>query len=744
MIDRIKQIEGVGKFLSAKNLGGLKFSDFNLIYGGNTRGKSTLTAIFKSLKLGDKSIIEGRKTFGASSQKVVIQLENEGEVSFASNKWNNGINDIIIFDEDFINNNVHLGGQIIYDNQKKLNSVIIGEEGQKLAIEIEKLQGELSKLTSKKKLLGNIFTNRFPSAPLTLQKFRKLKKIEDIEKEILRVESQIDDYNNQDNIKSKCTQIENVLSTIPEYSIIDILSKNFKLNKEYVIQHIEKTWNKSDNSFNFLQDGYELLKPEPKDCVFCGQSLNNDALKLLDEYSKLFSKEFIDFQKQISSIINDFNNWNIELAISQIKTIGGMIKIQIDIPIDQLIELKKQCDIEFNKKLNDLSYSINFQGFEKLMKIFTEIKEEYKTQKKSKLKELKVTLIDLKSNLSTLEFTKVRHSTSENWDDYFEKRDNLEIEFKSLKKKREKKREVLESYGREIYIKNHKTINQVLSNLQADFRLDEFIPLKKLIGKTERIFSLVFYNTHKITLNSENLAIPNFKNSLSESDKRVLAFSFFISLLKNNENLSNKIIILDDPFSSFDKERRRAIIKEIQNISFNDTVLKPKQVIILTHELDFYKWCLIKFPDAIALEIQNEGVQDGIKKSTILRTNRELYLESSARKDLKEIIKVIDENKTPTEMEGLFSKSRKILEDVFTKKYYSHLKEDIKSRKSVRTFTETLKTNNVNQFETHIKFSQIINLCDDLNIELHNNEFKNEGENGLNVLQDFIKCLEII
>ncbi|MBU2996644.1 AAA family ATPase [Cellulophaga baltica] len=744
MIDRIKQIEGVGKFLSAKNLGGLKFSEFNLIYGGNTRGKSTLTAIFKSLKLGDKSVIEGRKTFGVSSQKIVIQLANEGEISFSSNKWNNGIKDIIIFDEDFINNNVHLGGQIIYDNQKSLNSIIIGEEGQKLAIEIEQLQSEISKVTANKKKHGNIFTNRFPEAPITLQKFRKLKNIEDIDKEILKVEAQIDDYNNQDNIKSKCNQIENVFSSIPEYSIINLLSKHFKLNKEYVIEHIQKTWNKSENSFNFLQQGFQLLKEEPKDCVFCGQSLNIDALKLLNEYSKLFSKEFIDFQKQISSVINDFNNWNIELAISQIKTIGGMIKINIDIPKDKLIELKNECNNEFNKKLNDLSYSINFQEFEELIKTFEDIKEEYNTQKKSKLKEINIDLKELKSKLSTLQFTKIRYSTTENWESYFEKKDDLDKEFKLLKQKREQKREELEIYGREIYKKNHQTINEVLSNLQADYRLDEFIPLKKIIGKTERIFSLVFYNNHKITLETENSAIPNFKNSLSESDKRVLAFSFFISLLKNNEKLNNKIIILDDPFSSLDKERRRAIIKEIQNISFNSTMSKPKQIIILTHELDFYKWCLIKFPEATALEIQNEGMQDGIKKSTILRTNKELYLESDTRKDLKEIIKLIDNNITPTEIEGLFSKSRKILEDVFTKKYYSHLKEDIKSRKSIRTFTETLKSNNVNQFETQNKFSQIINLCDDLNIELHNNELKNEGENGINVLQDFIKCLEII
>jgi wobble nucleotide-excising tRNase len=45
---------------------------------------------------------------------------------------------------------------------------------------------------------------------------------------------------------------------------------------------------------------------------------------------------------------------------------------------------------------------------------------------------------------------------------------------------------------------------------------------------------------------------PNFKNSLSESDKRVLAFAFFLSLLKHDEGLDKKILVFDDPFSSFE------------------------------------------------------------------------------------------------------------------------------------------------------------------------------------------------
>ena len=37
---------------------------------------------------------------------------------------------------------------------------------------------------------------------------------------------------------------------------------------------------------------------------------------------------------------------------------------------------------------------------------------------------------------------------------------------------------------------------------------------------------------------------------------------------------------------------------------------------------------------------------------------------------------------------------------------------------------------------------EFINLCDNLNIELHNNTLKNDGQNAHNVLGDFLKLIK--
>jgi len=744
MILRFNKIEGVGKFRSVLSVGGLSFSDFNLIFGGNTKGKSTLTAIFKSLQSGDKTIVKGRQSFGCNTQEIVLHTE-DGEIKFSSRKWSDGFPRLVIFDEEFISRNIHLGGEVAYDNHKSLNTIIIGEQGQKIADEIELLQVKVVEITNKKKTHGNIYTNRFPNSELTLTKFKNLKKIPDVDEKIDIIKAKINDVQNQDKIRTTCDQVEKYFKDSAFSLDFSATSKPFEVNQKIISEHISKTWNDSNASINFIQTGLELLKDGAKDCVFCGQELNKTSLDLIQEFNKLFSEQYLQLQGLISQEITTFKDWNIELSITRIKTVSGNIGIKLDFEAN-LTQLKSKFEDELDKKLQDLSYHVDFTPLKQLKQGFLNTYSIYLKLKQDRLKEITESLESLKEQLTILEFTKIRHD--ENWEDYFIRHKQLDDEFETKKNERETKRAELEEYGIKIYEKHHKTINLLLTNLQADFRLKDFKPLKKIKGKDERIFSLTFFAKHDVLLEGDDITVPNFSNTLSESDKRLLAFAFFISSLINDKELKEKIVVFDDPFSSFDSERRRATISEIMTLSNLDEVTqnrsKPKQVFILTHELDFYKWCLLKFPDSISVEIISDGLTDGVKKSSLSRVNKDLFLEQDSIKDLKAISSIVNNGEEIAELEGWFSKCRKILEDTYTKKYLPHITEDILARKGVRTFTETLKSKKVNGFDDPLKFQKLINLCDDLNIELHNNGFSNSKENGVSVLRDFITSMELV
>jgi wobble nucleotide-excising tRNase len=73
------------------------------------------------------------------------------------------------------------------------------------------------------------------------------------------------------------------------------------------------------------------------------------------------------------------------------------------------------------------------------------------------------------------------------------------------------------------------------------------------------------------------------KYSLSEGDKSAFAFSFFLAQLEKGD-LSEKIVVFDDPISSFDLARRNATITHLLRIAS-----KCKQLFISTHDIHFAK-----------------------------------------------------------------------------------------------------------------------------------------------------------
>ena len=74
-IEAIQNIKKVGKFVDCQAAGS-QFQDNTIIYGRNTLGKSTLTAIFRSIQTGDKKIIEGKKT-SAGARVSLVPKKNE-------------------------------------------------------------------------------------------------------------------------------------------------------------------------------------------------------------------------------------------------------------------------------------------------------------------------------------------------------------------------------------------------------------------------------------------------------------------------------------------------------------------------------------------------------------------------------------------------------------------------------------------------------------------------------------------
>lgn len=157
MIHKLVHIKNLGKYKNynsgSDGWNGI-FSKITAIYAENGSGKTTFTQILKSLNENNSELLLKRKSFGATTP-ISIQFidDNKKVVKFASNEWNNSLDNIEIFDFLFVESNVYLITLGNYENPGTLFEIVIGDEAIALFNEIIKLRAERKKMTQRRKNL---------------------------------------------------------------------------------------------------------------------------------------------------------------------------------------------------------------------------------------------------------------------------------------------------------------------------------------------------------------------------------------------------------------------------------------------------------------------------------------------------------------------------------------------------------------------------------------------------------------
>lgn len=128
-------------------------------------------------------------------------------------------------------------------------------------------------------------------------------------------------------------------------------------------------------------------------------------------------------------------------------------------------------------------------------------------------------------------------------------------------------------------------------------------------GKASTSYGLLL-NEVAVKLSAGEKSEPSFKSGASEGDKSSLAFAFFLAKLEHDKDIANKIIVFDDPITSLDMHRKNCTKDEIIKV-----IKKAKQVIILSHDLDFLRILWDSYPST---EIQTLHVQRKGKDNSTL------------------------------------------------------------------------------------------------------------------------------
>lgn len=682
MIKKIIKIKGVGRFTSfASNNDDLAFNKDTIIFGYNTYGKSTLTAIFRSLKENNPNCIYGRKTFGLlSSQEIEILNESNQKFIFSSN-WEN--KNIEIFDNDFISKNVFYGDLIDKEQQSSFYDILIGEEVYRLKNKIYGIRKEQEDAEMSKKEIENKFLTK------KLGLFKDfLETIEDVD-----IDSKINETRNrikqQENIGSLKLLISKTQLRSSFSNFKSEFTKTLDLSVEEKVNiHIDKNWKDVKASKDFLNRGLDLIK-DGGGCVFCGQDLR--AVEgFINDLRKVFSDEYRNLKQSINEFGDRFISIDLEKIFLEFEKYGLILNDKLD--YEKLLLAKENINKKIRGKQNDLNLKLDFDNDQDFIIFLGELKkihgllDNIESQSASDA----ATIAFLKQSLNNQELVKFRFSEEgiSIFDKHGEVKKRLELKKDEIKKLN---LEITEKVNN-IFKENEKQINFFLKELGSNFFIENFSP-KSHMGLVNTHFCDFQFMIDNTLVNISNKARkddpepedkPSFRNTLSDSDKRILAFAFYLAKLSNDTNLNSKIIVLDDPFSSFDENRKEATAKLIATLK-NKNGDEPEQKIILTHDISFLCRLFNKLDKTSKTLKINYSLKNG-STLEICDVERD-FLKEDYFKDMEFIKNSIEKSININEA---LKKVRPCLEHILKRKYYFLLKPETIKKKSIKSYLDEI------------------------------------------------------
>jgi wobble nucleotide-excising tRNase len=649
MINKIISIKNIGRFVNYSVGKNVDFQKFTIIFGDNGRGKSTLSAIFRSLSTGQSCYINEKRTIGKNTgEPEVSLLLDTKNVIFKNGVWARQADDFEIFDHNFIDENVYSGCNIGHDHKKNLFHFAIGEQGVKKSLEFEKLERDIKELTFKIHDQEQCI-NKFIKSDLNVSSFVNLACVDDIAKQISVKQTEIYTFKKGQEIANKPILETVLLPKIPIDQLKNILLKSLdNVSKEAETQTKAQIDQYMDhNGERWINTGLSYIKENT--CPFCGNSLNGNVLitayqdffsiaydKLKEDIKscssdvkQLFSaKSFQSIQKKLiqnNSLVDYWNEYvTFEYNAISIDNLNN-IWISAQTLIDSHLDTKSKSPLEKLGINESLTAAIN--SYNEL----TDKIEEYNqsvvlintiiNDKKRKLILSDISVAEKELNLLYDVDTRYKSDVNSmciNLSDLHKLKTSLD----DTKKKSRKE---LDEYTKGHFEKYEKRINYYLEIFGASFSIVK-TTTQYAGGKPSTNYNLCINDVDVELINTAQSGDnPCFKNTLSEGEKSTLAFAFFFAKLDLEPNLGNKIIILDDPITSLDGYRKTCTQQQITRLSH-----VAKQVIVLSHDQLFLRliWDNVKKSEINALQIVRQGNESIIIECDILKETEGEYFKN--------------------------------------------------------------------------------------------------------------------
>lgn len=606
MLDKIIEIKNIGKFIDYSAVGDLKFEKFNLIYADNGTGKTTLSSTVRSLSTNNPKIVIGRKTLGNNEPQTAKLLINNTSVDFKDSVWSQCGQKFEIFDSQFIVDNVFSGNIVDHDHRRNLHKFVIGEHGVALAHKIETLDAEIRQTNSEVNQLTREITKNILGS-LSADEFVSLTENSNAEAIAKELELEIQSIEKSEQIKSS-RELNKIEVSIDFKSIIDLLVKNFEVISNDAQSKLEAHLQSHGfKGLSWIEHG--MTSKNQSDCPFCGQNITGNELVSL--YKTILNKEYQNYRKELETLANKYSEQERRRFLDRIKStlsennvlvqfwsnfldVKSIEGVSTETLPNFLLEVTKNIDSLIQKKLLARDSVVEADSVSSIEQTFASSVQSTVDAYNSAIDNLNNSIRNLKASVASanlsdkkiqlikLKNTPIRYRTDINSN--CTKLNQLNLRKSELDTQKNVTRDELDKYADGIFEKYQNSINALLSDFGATFTIAD----KKenyAGGKPSTTYKLCINGT-KFDLedSSNDESKPSFKNTLSEGEKSTLAFCYFLSKLREDKDLANKVIIFDDPLSSFDLFRREKTKQTIIQLASD-----AKQVLVFSHDRFFLR-----------------------------------------------------------------------------------------------------------------------------------------------------------
>jgi wobble nucleotide-excising tRNase len=607
MLLKINHIKNVGRFYEVVPKGTPESSctleRFNLLYADNGTGKTTLGAIIKSLAFNEPDRILSRKTIsGTGPCEASLQVDDQ-QCNFLNDVWKKSPDSkFAIFDEEFIEKNIFSTAGVGTDHKRQLyNYVVLGEENVDKARELQALTDDqipaltkdITALEAQLKTASGVADMKalLEMKPLSAEDFAKL------QADVTAKDTQI---RNSERIKTHKALDKLPVVAWPNYapSLAQGLDEIGNIEEYKIHIQTHQKW---------LKDGLDIQK-DSEECPYCFQDVKGNEAILA--YKQFFSAQCQALMNQVAGLATEVStSLSHDKALLMEKIVSGNNESSIfwqtmdnTIPAalpfaenyaarikeyhDALARLvdQKQKNILSPVQLTEADKAI-LKTAEELTSAITAYNKavDAANVKIAAIKGQHVTLDDLKQqHAANAAILKAQQAAFHN-----DITKQTLVRYRALIKDKQTKTERLNALRTELsetsvkLLENYQaSINKLLKNFGVEFSINK-VERKSDTARKETLTFAIELKGMTFDPNGGSKTPYSLTNTLSSGDKSTLAFALFLAKLQHT-NLSNTVVVFDDPISSLDFFRKQQTSKQINALSAN-----AKQTIVLTHSMEF-------------------------------------------------------------------------------------------------------------------------------------------------------------